>query len=58
MEVELEYKVRFFKTIYALHWGSEIWEPKGTIEPFSLGTGVLPYNVTLFEIFVTEQDSF
>ena len=36
-----------FRTKYAdtLHWGPKMLEPKGTVQTFSLSTGVLPYNV-------------
>ena len=52
-------KSNVFRTKYAnvLHWGPPIWEPNGTVQPFLLSTGVLPFNVglTQFDIFVTKS---
>ena len=49
-----------FKTQYAdaLYWSPRIWSPSGTVQPLILTTNSLPYNVTKFNIYVTETGSF
>ena len=49
-----------FKTLYSgeLHWLSRIWDTSGTIQPFTLSSGTLPYNYRKFTIYVNARSGF
>ena len=49
-----------FKRLYAdtLYWQPRLWGPDGTIQKFVLNTNPLPYDVTKFNIFINQEQSF
>ena len=48
-----------FKRLYSgeLYWYPRIWDTSGTVQPLVLDTNPLPYDVTKFDIYVTESGS-
>ena len=50
-----------FKTLYSgeLHWLPRIWDTSGTVQPFTLSSGTLPYNnYRKFTIHVNARSGF
>ena len=49
-----------FKTLYSgeLHWLPRIWDTSGTVQPFVLSSGTLPYNYRKIAIYVNARSGF
>lgn len=56
----IDITTNIFKKLYSglLYWSPRIWDPSGTVQSLVVDTNPLSYDVTKFDIYVTESDSF